>query len=158
MRTTVATITTAALLVMGGGAYINATAEDTASTSTATTPWTMDKVSPPEPVVVPETEAQDPEPEPEVTPAPSTAEVEVGVVIEPLPSPVVPEVQACGAGLTLAEDGSCVPLSYWDYVEPTTEVGSSWDGLLVGDVIVCPEGFEVSIDVTPAGTVWAACM
>lgn len=45
-----------------------------------------------------------------------------------------------------------------DYLEPPTAPGSAWHGLLVGDVIVCPAGLEVSIDVTPAGTVWAACM
>jgi hypothetical protein len=44
------------------------------------------------------------------------------------------------------------------YIEPPTEVGADWEGLLVGDVIVCPPGLEVSIDVTPAGTTWAACM
>lgn len=151
MRTITATITTAAMLVMGGAAYINASAEDTASTTppaAGTTPWTMDKVSPPEPVGENQVDVSvviEPLPEEDVTPSPE-------------PSPTVPVTNACGAGLTLAEDGSCVPLDYWGYVEPSAEVGSSWDGLLVGDVIVCPEGYEVSIDVTPAGTVWAACM
>lgn len=157
MRTITASITAAALLVMGGSAYINASTPEPVEDVVVT------RIAPPEPVAV------------EVPDVPvESGEVEVSVVIPPLPEepepvvpepspepePVVPVVNACGAGEALAEDGSCVPLDYWqtEYVEPTTEVGSSWDGLLVGDVIVCPEGYEVSIDVTPAGTVWAACM
>lgn len=43
------------------------------------------------------------------------------------------------------------------YVEPPTASGSTLFGLLVGDVIVCAAGLEVSIDVTPAGTAWVSC-
>lgn len=108
-----------------------------------------EKVAPPEPVL-----ADDP------------ASVDVSVVIEPLPEEDPPATEDPGW-----EDGVCQEDEpCWDcetmgnltcgpaYIEPPTEVGADWEGLLVGDVIVCPPGLEVSIDVTPAGTTWAACM
>lgn len=107
------------------------------------------KVAPPEPVLM-----DDP------------ASVDVSVVIEPLPEEDPPAAEDPGW-----EDGVCQEDEpCWDcetmgnltcgpaYIEPPTEVGADWEGLLVGDVIVCPPGLEVSIDVTPAGTTWAACM
>ena len=36
--------------------------------------------------------------------------------------------------------------------------GDDWDGLLVGDVVICPPGFEVSVDTTSDGVTWAGCM
>jgi hypothetical protein len=36
--------------------------------------------------------------------------------------------------------------------------GTTWNGFLVGEVIVCPAGLEVAIDRYPDGTTWAACM
>lgn len=108
-----------------------------------------EKVAPPEPVLM-----DDP------------ASVDVSVVIEPLPEEDPPATEDPGW-----EDGVCQEDEpCWDcetmgnltcgpaYIEPPTEVGADWEGLLVGDVIVCPPGLEVSIDVTPAGTTWAACM
>ena len=98
--------------------------------------------------------------------------VDVSVVIEPLPEEGPP---ATGGVPVLAgwEDGQCYEDEPcwvcetmgngecgegWVYEEPPAEPGSDWNGLLVGDVIVCPPGFEVSVDTTPAGTTWAACM
>lgn len=110
----------------------------------------VESPAPTAPVAVPDVQVEAEPVEVEVIPAPepvmepehvASGEVEVSVVIEPLPE-------------TDPED-------YWDvpaFREPSTSVGSWWDGLLVGDVIVCPPGYEVSIDVTPAGTTWAACM
>ena len=38
------------------------------------------------------------------------------------------------------------------------EAGDTWDGELVGDVIICRDGLEVGMDETPEGIEWAACM
>lgn len=103
-------------------------------------------------------------PDPEVTPAPEP---------EPIPEPAVPALPEPPAPVTGWEDGIChEDEPCWDcevmgnqecgpvpaYDEPTTTVGDRWGEFLIGDVIVCPQGWDVSIDVTPAGQVWAACM
>lgn len=169
MRTTIAALTGTALLLVGASATINQATHEVVPEGSIV----VERVDPPVPVTVPdlvcgegETASDDlstcvplaEEPVPvAVTPAPEPepvqeGTVEVGVDIAPLP---------CEDGFVMAEDMTCVPLSFYDepaYSEPSPVVGSRWDGLLVGDVIVCPPGFEVSIDVTPAGTTWAACM
>lgn len=129
---------------------------------TASTPWTMDKQAPPEP-----------EPEPVGDPA----QVDVGVVIEPLPeeppatADVCHEDEPCWDCETMG-NGVCGPPVVeqpvihedepeWDCATMgnlTCGVGTDWGGLLVGDVIVCPPGLEVSIDYYPNGVSWAGCM
>lgn len=134
-------------LVMVAGAIGLATADhsptDEHSPVVATTPWTMDKVSPPEPVgegqvdvsvVIPPLDDEpvmEPEPEPVMEPSPEPERV----IYEDDPE------------WNCALDGNL-----------TCGVGSDWQGLLVGDVIVCPPGLEVAIDYYPNGVSWAACM
>lgn len=130
------------------------------------------KVAPPEPVLMDD---------------PASVDVSVVIEPLPEEDPPATEDPGwdltCGEHEWANEDlTGCVPLPGWDdgvcqedepcwdcetmgnltcgpaYIEPPTEVGADWEGLLVGDVIVCPPGLEVSIDVTPAGTTWAACM
>lgn len=150
MRTTIVSVLSAVALVGGLGI---ATADVSPEVSDPSPVVEVEKTAPPTPpVIVPDTVVEVDQTEVEVTPAPEP------VMEEPEPEPVM---ETCAEDEALAEDGSCVPLDYWDtpaFREPSTNVGSWWDGLLVGDVIVCPEGYEVSIDVTPAGQVWAACM
>lgn len=100
---------------------------------TASTPLPMDKQAPPEP-----------------EPVGDPAQVDVGVVIEPLPEDPPATEDVCH------EDMPC-----WDCAtmgNVTCGVGTDWRGLLVGDVIVCPPGLEVSIDYYPNGVSWAGCM
>ena len=49
------------------------------------------------------------------------------------------------------------PVEVADPVQVTRDMFTG-DGMAVGDVIVCAEGMEVSVDVTPDGVTWAACM
>lgn len=148
--------TTCALVALAG--VLGATTTDLSPDPSDTPPPVVqvEKTAPPTPpVIVPDTVVEVDQTEVEVIPAPEPV-MEEPEVMEPDPLP-----EPCPEKEALAEDGSCVPLDYWDtpaFREPSTNVGSWWDGLLVGDVIVCPEGYEVSIDVTPAGQVWAACM
>lgn len=154
MRTTIVSVLSAVALVGGLGI---ATADVSPEVSDPSPVVEVEKTAPPTPpVTVPDTVVEVDQTEVEVIPAPEPVMEPEPEVMEPDPLP-----EPCPEKEALAEDGSCVPLDYWDtpaFREPSTNVGSWWDGLLVGDVIVCPPGYEVSIDVTPAGTVWAACM
>ena len=38
------------------------------------------------------------------------------------------------------------------------KIGEMWEGELIGDMILCPEGTSVSGDTTADGTAWGACM
>jgi len=51
-------------------------------------------------------------------------------------------------------------VTYYPDAEPAEgdEPGELWNGFLVGEVIVCPDGLEVAPDIRPDGTQWAACM
>lgn len=40
---------------------------------------------------------------------------------------------------------------------PAPAPGEQWQGFLVGEVIVCPPGWEVAVDTYPDGTTWASC-
>jgi hypothetical protein len=88
---------------------------------------------------------------PEVVSAPE-ASVEEPEVVAPAPvENVTPEAQETPQAAT--------PATPVDLMEPgNLKPGDYWLGELVGDVIVCPPGFEVSIDYTAQGTLWAACM
>lgn len=96
---------------------------------------------------------------PEVTPSPSELPTEDTTCHEEDPCW---DPQTMGNGLGTLPETEPTPdrtaSTTDDYLEPPTTPGTAWHGLLVGDVIVCPAGLEVSIDVTPAGAVWAACM
>lgn len=75
----------------------------------------------------------DPGLEAPIAPAPEqVADLEAPVVVEPAPAAVDPRAEL--------------------------RDGFTSDGMVVGDVIICPEGWAVSQDVTPDGVVWAACM
>lgn len=138
-----------------------------------------------DPVTTVTAEPTDPEPTPEPAPAPEVpdwdlvcgpgeeANTDLTACVDlPEPEPT-PEPTPEPAPVTGWEDGVCQEDEpCWDcevmgngicgpvpaYDEPTTVVGDRWGDFLIGDVIVCPQGWDVSIDVTPAGQVWAACM
>lgn len=118
---------------------------------------TTDKVAPPDPawdLVCGENETANEDLTACIPLEPSQhGSVDVSVTIEPLEDGVCQEDEPCWDCETMG-NLTCGPA----YIEPPTEVGADWEGLLVGDVIVCPPGLEVSIDVTPAGATWAACM
>lgn len=140
---------TCALVLAAGAVGILTTdlsPESEPSPVVGTTPWTVDKVSPPEPVMEDEPVGEN--------------QVDVSVVIEPLDEPVMepdPEpVMEPEPERVIHEDDpewNCATMG-----NLKCGVGTDWQGLLVGDVIVCPPGLEVAIDYYPNGVSWAACM
>lgn len=90
--------------------------------------------------------------EQEVVSAPEVPPTDVPEVTDPVPAQNgTPEAQGASR--------AAKPAAPVDPMEPgNLKPGDYWLGELVGDVIVCPPGFEVSIDYTAQGTLWAACM
>lgn len=81
---------------------------------------------------------------------------------EPEPEPMKvddPDVVETPRPMTVERETRTAPESDEPSSPRGLRPGDSWDGeFLVGDIIVCPDGWDVSIDTTPDGVVWAACM
>lgn len=64
----------------------------------------------------------------------------------------------------MGEDSGCAPSALCDdayqdsLIKDVPSHLATWSGFRVGEVILCPKGWEVSIDDAEDGQQWAACM